>query len=426
MWSPTSPNDEYIVDLHIHSKFSRACSKDLLLPNLASTAAHKGIQLMGTGDFTHPEWFRMMREELVQDSNGLYRVRDHQAPVWFVPTVEIACIYKKGDLVRRLHLVVVAPTLEVVAEINRRLGEIGNLQADGRPILGLDGKKLLQILLDISEDIMLIPAHAWTPWFAVFGSKSGFDSLEECFEELAPYVTAIETGLSSDPPMNWQLPALDNVMLVSNSDAHSLDNLGREANVMRRGDGMSYARLKGILSRNEPDGFLYTIEFYPEEGKYHLDGHAVCGVRLTPEETRRVGGKCPKCLKAVTVGVLSRIEALGQRAHSATPPAGQHPFTYIVPLREIIADVLQVGKKSKAVDRVYQQLVSQVGTEFFVLIHASLEDIAQASNRSVALAIERMRAGQLAISPGYDGVYGTVNIFTDQERVVPQQAALFE
>lgn len=438
-----SEEKEYIADFHIHSKFSRACSKDLLLPNIAKTASLKGIHLMGTGDFTHPEWFRMMREELVQNERGLYEVKKLQTfrPVELVPTSEISCIYKQGDKVRRLHLIVVMPTLEAVAKLNKALGKRGNLQADGRPILGMSGKELLKITLEASEDALFIPAHAWTPWFAVFGSKSGFDSLQECFEEMTPYVPAIETGLSSDPAMNWRLSELDNVSITSNSDAHSLDNLGREANVFRRGTGMTYERIKNILFKKEKDGFLSTIEFYPEEGKYHLDGHAPCLVRVTPEETKRLGGLCPKCGKAITVGVLSRVEQLANRSDSETrgggsggfadgggdvSPSKRIPFRSIVPLREIIGEVLGIGKKSKGVDAIYQALVPRFGSEFDVLIHVNTADIAAGGYPEVAEAVEKMRRGDIAISPGYDGIYGTVHIYEPGERTKKtKQQSLF-
>src|SRR3990167_11025397 len=383
-------HDEYIVDLHIHSKFSRACSKDLVLPKIAETAALRAIFFVGTGDFTHPEWFKMMRQELKQNEHGFYEVKSVKTfrPVEFVPTTEISCIYKKNGAVRRLHLLIIAPTLEIVEKLNSRLEKIGNIHSDGRPILGLDAKELLKIMLDVSGECLMIPAHAWTPWFSIFGSKSGFGTVEECFEELSPHVTSIETGLSSDPPMNWRLSKLDNIVLVSNSDAHSLDNLGREANVFKRGEGMTYQRLINILRGQKKDDFLYTIEFYPEEGKYHYDGHAACGVRLTPEETERLDGRCPKCKKLVTVGVLSRVNKLADRAVNQKI-LNRVPFKSIVPLREILAEVLNVGKHTKSVEAVYQSLVPRLGSEFDVLIHVPVTDIAAAGSQEIALAVEK-------------------------------------
>lgn len=421
-----SPVGNTILDLHIHSKFSRACSKDLLLPNIAVAAARKGITLMGTGDFTHPGWFAMMEQELTQVGSGFYVCASAKTlrPVVFVPTVEIACIYKKGEKVRRLHVLVVAPDLEVVKKINTALAAIGNLKADGRPMLGLDAKQLLQIVLDISDKCMFIPAHAWTPWFSVFGSKSGFDSLEECFDDLTPYVIAIETGLSSDPKMNWQISSLDNVTLVSNSDAHSLDNLGREATVLA-GENWTYDGLRRVLSGGEPNALVGTIEFYPEEGKYHVDGHAACGVRLTPEETRMAHGLCSKCGRPVTVGVLSRTTQLADRVVT-NAPASRPPYVSIVPLREILSEVIGVGKHSKAVARLYEQLVPKCGTEFEILIAAPLTNIQAASSAVVAEAIDRVRRGALVITPGYDGVFGSISLYGGVRPPGPVQKIIFE
>lgn len=416
---------DLIVDLHIHSKFSRACSKDLTLPNIARVAAEKGIHLMGTGDFTHPAWSQMMKEELKQNEYGFYTVEGLQTlhTMQFVPTVEIACIYRKNDLVRRLHLIVVAPDLKAVFEINKRLEKIGNIAHDGRPILGLDAKELLKIILDVDSRCMLIPAHAWTPWFAIFGSKSGFNSIEECFDELSSEVTAIETGLSSDPPMNRQLSVLDNIVLVSNSDAHSLDNLGREANAFDSNKPLTYERLRKIL-RNEEKGLLYTIEFYPEEGKYHADGHAACNFRCTPDETRKLGGKCPKCKRPITVGVLSRVKELADRQLQQKQNKIGHK--YIVPLREIIAEVVGKGKKTKTVDDFYKKLVPNLGTEFDILISTPLEEITKATNEHISQAIYKMRTGDIVVEPGYDGIFGTVKIFNKPFSTKKIQGKLFD
>lgn len=419
--------NEYIVDLHIHSKYSRACSKQLVFPKIAEVAALKGIHLVGTGDFTHPKWIEAMRDELVMNDRGLYEVKGVKTyrPVEFVPTTEVSCIYTKGGRGRRVHLIIVAPNIEVVEKINKKLASIGNIHSDGRPILGLGAKELLQITLDISPDCLLIPAHAWTPWFAIFGSKSGFDSLEECFEDLAPHVPAIETGLSSDPAMNWRMSGLDKVQILSNSDAHSLDNLGREANVFARGSDMTYQRLLDIVRGKDKEGFLSTIEFHPEEGKYHLDGHAVCGIRLQPSETKKLGGRCPTCGKPITVGVESRVEDLADRALTSTSPTGRPSYRYIVPLREVLSEVLEVGKLSKRVDVMYRTLIPVLGTEFEVLLNVPEEDIARVSNTAVAEGVGRMRRGELYILPGYDGVYGTVSLYKPGERRKVAQNTLF-
>lgn len=405
---------DIVVDLHIHSKYSRACSAELTLPNIARVAAEKGIHIMGTGDFTHPAWFKMMRDQLQENEHGFYEVKGLQTlhPMQFVPTVEIACIYKKNGIGRRLHVIIIAPTLSVVEQINERLSIICNLRHDGRPILGLDAKELLKIILEIDARCMLIPAHAWTPWFSVFGSKSGFDSLVDCFEEMTPEITAIETGLSSDPSMNRRLSNLDNIVLISNSDAHSLDNLGREATVFDGYVPLTYDRMRRIL-RSEEDGLLYTIEFYPEEGKYHADGHASCVFRCTPEETKRLGGKCPHCKKPITIGVLSRVNTLADRKYTQVQSDVGHK--YIVPLREIIAEAIGKGKKTKAVDVIYKQLVPVVGTEFDVLIHTPISELEEIVSNQIAFGIKRMREGNVMVSPGYDGIYGTVKVFKDNE-----------
>jgi DNA helicase-2/ATP-dependent DNA helicase PcrA len=415
---------DYIADFHIHSKFSRACSKDLILPKISEAAALKGIQLIGTGDFTHPEWFKMMTQELVMNERGFYvsKSAKPQWPVELVPTSEIACIYKKNDKVRRLHLIVVAPSLDVVSKINAKLNTIGNLKADGRPILGLGAKELAKIVLDIDSNCLIIPAHAWTPWFAVFGSKSGFDSLEECFDEMTPHIAAIETGLSSDPVMNRRLSKLDNITLLSNSDAHSLDNLGREANLFDGSTSMTYGRLYNMIWRKEK-GFKGTIEFYPEEGKYHVDGHAACEVQLTPDETRRYNGRCPKCGGPITVGVLSRVESLADRKKTK---AEESDYKYIVPLREIIGEVLGVGKKSKSVAAVYNKLVPALGSEFTLLLHTPLADIAKVGFPDIAAAIDKVRRGDIEVSPGYDGIYGTVKIKLETRGKKKAQVSLFE
>ncbi len=280
---------ERILDLHIHSKYSRACSKDLELPKIAKACETKGIDIVATGDFTHPGWFKHMEESLVEDNGGLYKLKDQNSPTRFILSTEVACIYKHRDATRRLHLVLLAPNLEAVAKLNAALeGRKVNLRSDGRPIMGLPAKELLKLMLDIDPGFMMIPAHAWTPWFAVFGSKSGYDNLQDCFEELTPHIKAIETGLSSDPTMNRRLSGLDNIVLVSNSDAHSLEKLGREANVFgfRDEKEIDYTNILKIIKTGDKSRFLYTIEFYPEEGKYHFDGHRACGVSLEPKETK--------------------------------------------------------------------------------------------------------------------------------------------
>ncbi|MDP3735142.1 MAG: endonuclease Q family protein [bacterium] len=417
----------FIVDFHTHSHYSRATSPEMNVSGLTRWAQLKGTTLIGTGDFTHPLWFAEMRETLEPAESGLFKLSSAEereiarevpercrAAMRFLLTVEVSTIYKRAGRVRKVHSLILAPSFKVAAKVNDTLRRIGNISSDGRPILGLDTEELLKIVLDASEECMLIPAHAWTPHFAVFGSASGFDSLEEAFGESAKYIHAIETGLSSDPAMNWRLSALDRLALVSNSDAHSPRKLGREANVFNT--NLSYAAITGALKRNDPEAFESTIEFYPEEGKYHLDGHRLCKTRLKPEETRARGGLCPACGKPVTVGVMHRVASLADRGPGARV-AGGRPFRSIVPLPEIIAEALEVGPQSKRVDERYFALLAALGNEFYILLDAPIEDIARASTSLIAEAVRRMRAGEVHIAPGYDGEYGTVKIFDDGERI---------
>jgi uncharacterized protein (TIGR00375 family) len=419
---------EKIIDLHVHSKYSRACSKNLELPLIASACEKKGIDIVSTGDFTHPLWFKHSEENLVEDTEGIYKLKDSESKTRFILGTEISCIYKHKDKTRRLHLLLFAPNLEVVKKFNTVLETRGvNIRSDGRPIMGLSGKEILNICLEIDERMMVIPAHAWTPWFAVFGSKSGYDSLEDCFEELTPYIKVIETGLSSDPPMNHRLSRLDNITLISNSDAHGLDNLGREANVFgfNSEEEITYDEIRRIMYEGDKQKFLYTIEFYPEEGKYHVDGHVACGVKLEPIETKKEKGLCPKCKKPLTIGVLHRVDDLADRSLSEIPQPEFIPHKYIVPLREIIAQIFEVGVSSKKVMAEYEHLLLTIGSEFYILLHASLEDIAkQASDPQVALAIQNMRTGNVSMEPGYDGIFGTVDVLGGRRIPKPTQTQL--
>ena len=429
----------YIIDLHIHSKYSRACSKNLTLSNLGAWGRAKGIDILATGDFTHPAWLAQIEERLEPAEPGLFRLRKKfevedgdsayvPAPIAalgretrFVLATEVSCIYKKNGRTRRLHLVLLAPSIVAVKKIVSALEKLEcNLRSDGRPILGLDAKEIVKICLAADPNCMVIPAHAWTPWFSVFGSESGFDSLEECFEEMTPHIHAIETGLSSDPPMNWRLSALDKVMLVSNSDAHGVRNLGREANVFEL-NAPCYGALVDILRQRDRKRFLFTIEFFPEEGKYHVDGHRACDFYCEPDKTAKLGGRCPKCGKDLVRGVLGRIDKLADRPMSAEYPLAV-PYKRIVPLEEVIGEALGKGRASKAVFEIYKKLLAGVGPEFAVLLDAAESAIASASSVRVAEAVARMRAGQLVIRPGYDGVFGEVHIFGADER--PKQGHL--
>ena len=407
-----------ILDLHIHSKYSRACSKDLELPKIARACEVKGVGICATGDFTHPAWFTHIKESLKEDTDGVYKLKNENSSTRFILGVEIAAIKKHKDKTRRLHLCVFAPNLTVAEKFNKKLEARGiNLRADGRPILGLTAKEILSLMLETDERMVLIPAHAWTPWFGVFGSKSGYDSLEECFEDLTPHIFAIETGLSSDPVMNWRLSALDQITLVSNSDAHSLGKLGREANVLNfaGAKAVTYDKIMEIIRQKDKKDFLSTIEFYPEEGKYHLDGHRDCAFVCSPEETKKLKNICPKCGKPLVIGVMNRVLELSDRRVDEIKKLQKIPYKSVVPLAVILADVFNCGVNTKRVKRIYDKLIQEIGSELFILLEASTEKLQAVAGAAVARAIDFARRGDIFIKPGYDGVFGVVKIFKDGE-----------
>lgn len=405
-----------IIDLHIHSKYSRACSKDLELPNIARACEIRGIDIVTTGDFTHPAWFVHIKENLAEDCDGMYKLKNGESKTKFVIGTEIASIKKHKDKTRRLHLNIFAPSIEAAEKFNKVLADRGfNLKSDGRPILGMTAKDILALMLETDERMVMVPAHAWTPWFGVFGSKGGYDSLEDCFEDLTPHIFAIETGLSSDPLMNWRLSKLDKITLISNSDAHSLGKLGREANVLDFPGKISYLEMMRIIREKNKKEFLYTIEFYPEEGKYHVDGHKDCKFFCEPAETKKIKGLCPKCKRPLVIGVLNRVEELADRTETQAKKISAIPYKSMVPLAEILADVYEVGVNTKTVKAEYDNLIAKLGTEFNILLHAELEKIKQASNANIAYAIERVRSGKISIRPGYDGEFGRVKVFEDNE-----------
>ncbi len=416
-----------VADLHIHSRFARACSKALTVSTLAETAAAKGITVLGTGDFLHPAWRAELRRDLEEAESGLFRSRITDAglhgkvPVRFMLTTEISCIYSKGGKVRRVHHLVFVPSFNAATALAEALLTRGaKLSSDGRPIIGLDSKELLKMVLVLGPDAMLVPAHAWTPWFAVFGSKSGFDSLEECFDELAHEVVAIETGLSSDPPMNWRVSALDRVALLSNSDAHSLPNLAREANILEL-QALSYGNVIAAIRNSSParlaaspsaaNRIVSTIEFYPEEGMYHIDGHRACDVRLTPAETKKYQRLCPRCHVPVTIGVLNRVDNLADRPEGFRPK-GAPEYISLVELDKIIAEGLGiVSRSSKRVTEEYKKIIPACGSELDVLMHVPLGTLSSVTTPAIVEGIRRVRARELEILPGFDGQYGTVRIF---------------
>ena len=407
-----------IADLHIHSRFSMATSKEGTPENLDFWARKKGISLIGTGDFTHPVWREELKERLVSEGNGLYRLRDAYVKeesrkfpgegTRFVVSGEISSIYKKNGKTRKVHNVILLPSLEAADAMAQRLEKIGNIHSDGRPILGLDSHDLLEMMLDVCPEGILIPAHIWTPHFSVLGAKSGFDSLEECFEELAPYIYALETGLSSDPAMNWRISKLDRYQLVSNSDAHSPSKLGREANLLDI--DCSYEGLYRAIQTGE--GLEGTVEFFPEEGKYHFDGHRKCGVSLSPVEAERLGGICPVCGKKLTMGVDHRVEQLADRAEGFVKKDGKK-YESLVPLPEVISACMGYSTASKKVQGCFEQMIQTLGTEFDILRNVPSEDIKSCAGERIAEGIENVRTGNVKRIPGYDGEYGKIELFEE-------------
>lgn len=413
-----------ILDLHIHSKYSRACSPNLELPKIDLACQKKGINICATGDFTHPKWLEHIKETLIPVNKGLYHIKDKllsigQKRTKFILSTEISCIYKDKEATRRLHLVILAPSIEAVEKFNIALENKGvNLRSDGRPIMGLSAKQVLQMLLEIDQNFLMIPAHVWTPWFSIFGSKSGYDRVEDCFEDLTPHICALETGLSSDPAMNRLWSALDRYTLVSNSDAHSLEKLGREANVFafENESEITYDNICKIIKTGDKKKFLFTIEFFPEEGKYHFDGHAVCKVCLSPNQTKKEKFICPKCKRKLTVGVLHRVEDLSDRKTGNNINNKFIPHKYIVPLIEIISSIQGAGVKSKKVLAEYEIMISKFGDEFNILIDEPIKNIAQTFNSDLALAIDNMRSGNISVYPGYDGIYGHFDLFPKKNK----------
>lgn len=413
-----------VADLHIHSKYSRATSREMDLPTLARWAKLKGVNLLGTGDFTHPTWLAELRAQLVPAAPGLFTLRGGPAEVRFMLTVEVSNVFTQGGRLRRVHTLIFAPSFEVAARINLALGRFGKLSADGRPTFGLSARELAEAVLEVSEECFLVPAHAWTPWYSIFGANSGFDSLEECYGDLAPRIHAIETGLSSDPAMNRRWSALDRIALLSNSDAHSPQRIAREANVFDT--ELTYPAVLEAIRAKDPARFLFTIEFFPEEGKYHFDGHRACGVLFAPAETRRARGRCPECGKPLTVGVMHRVETLADRPEGYRP-AGAVPARHLVPLAEIIAEALGLGAESAAVEAEHLRLVEQGGSELAILLDLPPEELARFTPPRVVEGIRRVREGRLTITPGYDGVYGVIRLFGEARAQAPasEQMALF-
>jgi uncharacterized protein (TIGR00375 family) len=405
---------KFIADLHIHSRFSIATSSQLTPPMLDLWGRKKGVGVVGTGDATHPGWFAELENSLVPLGNGLFRLKPSlrhkeaasygSEPVSFILSSEISCIYKRDGKVRKVHNLVFAPRISDFTKIQCELEKVGNIRSDGRPILGLDSRDLLEIVLNVNEDAFLVPAHIWTPWFSVLGSKSGFDTIEECYGDLSEYIFAVETGLSSDPAMNAKCSFLDRYALVSNSDAHSPENLGREANLFDT--EMSYESIvKALKGKNK--GFLGTIEYFPEEGKYHLDGHRKCGICLEPHETKRLKGICSVCGKPLTLGVLNRVMQLADRKENG---GARNKFHSMTPLRNVLSEMLGVKPGSKKVTEQYEKLLKALGPELEILIEVPLEEISTVDTL-LSEGIGNLRSGKVQLGGGYDGEYGCVRVF---------------
>ncbi len=408
-----------VVDLHIHSKYSRACSPSLDLEHIDATCREKGIDIVATGDFTYPAWIKSIENELEEINNsGLYKLK--KAPddnLKFILSTEVSLMYKDNGKGRRIHVMITAPNLQAVQELNAYLDERYNIRSDGRPIMGMSCPDLVRLCRSIHPDFLIYPAHIWTPWFGLLGSKSGFDSIEECFHDQTEYIYAYETGLSSDPVMNWRLKQLDHLTLLSSSDAHSLPNLAREANVFELSGTPSYREIFETIKNHHTDKIPYTIEFWPEEGMYHYDGHRACNISFTPAQSKQHSNICPVCKKPLVIGVLNRVEELAD----ADRPEGFRPdkmsdYKQIIELDKIIGEAFDIkSRNSQKVQTIYRRMIAELGPELTILLESDLEDINRVAPE-VTEAIRRVRAGELEITPGFDGQYGTVKIFTKKEK----------
>ncbi|MBI4775310.1 MAG: DNA helicase UvrD [Deltaproteobacteria bacterium] len=425
---------KFIADLHVHSRFSVATSKDMDLPHIHHWAQLKGIQVLATGDCTHPKWFQEIQEQLVPTGNGLFALspdydfskrngvpQSCRSEVRFVLSAEISTIYKKNGKVRKVHHLLLLPDVDTASRLNAKLDRIGNIRSDGRPILGLDSRDLVELALEVSPEILFIPAHAWTPHFSVLGAKSGFNSVEDCYGDLTGHIFAIETGLSSDPPMNWRISGLDGFALVSNSDAHSPSKLGRNANLFDC--EVSFAGIARALHTRR--GLSGTLDMYPQEGKYHYDGHRPCGRSMSPEETIQSRYLCPDCNAKVTVGVMHRVAELADRP-AGYRPSGSPVCKHIVPVIEVLSEVMEKGVNTQPVQRLYMDLLNRLGPELHILLETSLPLLREHGSELIAEAILRVRDGRLHISPGYDGVFGKIRIFDAEDRAkYSKQLSLF-
>lgn len=418
-------NKQIIADLHIHSKYSRAVSPRMVIAEIARWAKKKGIDLVGTSDWTHPLWLRELKENLVETGEGVFAAKvDPKGPKFLLVT-EISSIYSQGGKGRRIHNLIFAPGFATVEKINQELRRRGcNLMSDGRPIIGLSARDLAELVFSVSSDCLIVPCHVWTPYFALYGSKSGFDSIKECFGDMAKNIFAIETGLSSNPAMNWRIEELDNRSIISFSDAHSPSKLGREATVLElpAGEQLSYLAVKRSIIEQR---IAKTVEFYPEEGKYHYTGHRNCNVRHSPDETKKLGTTCPVCGRPLTVGVMHRVEKLATRPANFQPE-NRPSYQMLVPLVEILSESLEVGVSSQKVINEYNRTTTRFKSEFDVLLKAPIDEITKTVGERIAEGIKKVRVGDIVVEPGYDGVFGTVKIWGEKEqKEEKKQMALF-
>lgn len=425
---------QVIADLEVHSKHARAVSSSMNIPTIAEWATKKGIGLVGTGDFTHPMWLRELEANLLEAGEGVYKLKNSQFESLFILTSEVSCIYSHNGKGRRVHLLVYLPSFTDVKKFNSELtGRGANLFSDGRPIIGLTLAQVAEIALNVNQSAILIPAHVWTPWFGFYGSMSGYDSLSEAFGEFEKYIPAVETGLSSDPAMNWRISELEGKQIVSFGDAHSPQKLGREATVFEL-PVVSFENVRKAVWGESDSRISYTIEFYPEEGKYHYTGHRKCGVVYSPNETRKMGLTCPNCGKSLTMGVMSRVESLASYKIETKGEVDEFgvrwikdqadkkpPYVMLVPLLEILSEAIGSGVGSQQVVNSYEQLISKFGSEFAVLLKTNPEEIASLMGKAVSEAIQKVRGGDIFIEPGYDGVFGTVKIWKEKDKIGEEQ-----
>ncbi len=400
---------EIISDFHIHSRYAMACSPSITIQGLAHAAQEKGIKLLSTGDFTHPSWLSEIKENLAEYKDGIYTLKGNKSSTMFVLGVEVCTIFSKDGRTRKIHNCILVPSIAVAEQVNDVLSRRGPLDFDGRPVFNMHASELVEILMEIDKSILVFPAHIWTPYFGAMGSMSGFDSIKDAYADQAKHIHAFEMGLSSDSVMNWLLSELDNLTFLSNSDAHSLHKLGRESNVFEISqDKLSYKEITDAIVKKDPGRIKLNIEFYPEEGKYHFDGHRHCNISLSPKEAKKYNNMCPVCGRKLTIGVMHRVDALADRPDGYRPK-NAIPYIHSVPLREVIAYVLKKNENSMAVQEMLSKVVLEFGSEFNILINEDISKL-EGVDKELGNAIDRIRKENVHLIPGYDGVFGVVDI----------------